>query len=147
MTAFDGFPMAHEGRPREALLYSNVASTIGGIVGGLVMLIFLPVLINFAFLFGAGEIFFMALLGLTLIGTVSNGDLPKGISSIAIGILLSTVGADATSGVRASIQFQQPVFGNSEYSGHAWSFFPAFLMQGIISRRRTRSRCIFPPRA
>ena len=23
VTAFDGFPMAHEGRPREALLYSN----------------------------------------------------------------------------------------------------------------------------
>ena len=32
VTAFDGFPMAHEGRPREALLYSNVASTIVGIV-------------------------------------------------------------------------------------------------------------------
>ncbi len=145
VTAFDGFPMAHEGRPREALLYSNVASTIGGIVGGLVMLIFLPVLINFAFLFGAGEIFFMALLGLTLIGTVSNGDLPKGISSIAIGILLSTVGADATSGV-PRFYFNS----NSLFSGipnipvMLGLFSLPFLMQGIISRRPDAQQVHFP---
>ena len=145
VTAFDGFPMAHEGKPREALLYSNVASTFGGLLGGLVMLIFLPVLINFAFLFGAAEIFLMALLGLALVGTVSNGDIAKGISAIAIGVLLSTVGADAASGVPRFYFDSNSLFsGIPNISVMLGLFSLPFLIQGVTSRLPDAQQVSFP---
>lgn len=99
VTCFDGHPLAQQGKAREALLISNIASCFGGLMGGLVMLLFLPLLAKFAFLFGGGEIFLLAVLGLTLVGSLTKGSTLKGIASVAFGILLAMVGTDAVSGV------------------------------------------------
>lgn len=99
VTCFDGHPLAQQGKAREALLVSNIASFTGGIIGGLMMLLFLPLLAEIAFMFGGGEIFLLGVLGLTLVGSLSSGSILKGIASVAIGLLLAMVGTDAISGV------------------------------------------------
>lgn len=94
VTCFDGFPMAQKGKPREALFISNIASFSGGIVGGLVMLLFMPLMARFALKFGAGEILVFSVMGLLLVGIISKGDPFKGIFSAALGVLLTCVGID-----------------------------------------------------
>ena len=98
VTCFDGHPMARKGKARDALLISNISSFSGGIVGGLVMLFFLPILAQFALKFGAAEIFLLAVIGLLLVGSISKGDTIKGIASAAFGVLVTCVGADAATG-------------------------------------------------
>ena len=99
VTCFDGHPLAKQGKAREALLVSNVASFAGGVFGGLMMLIFLPLLAKFTFLFGGGEIFLLGVLGLTLVGSLSSGSILKGFMSVGLGLLLAMVGTDSISGV------------------------------------------------
>lgn len=94
VTCFDGFPMAQKGKAREALFISNIASFSGGIVGGLTMLLFMPILARFALEFGAGEILLLSIMGLLLVGTISNGDPLKGILSASLGVFITCVGAD-----------------------------------------------------
>ncbi len=98
VTCFDGFPMAKKGKARDALLISNISSFTGGIIGGLIMLFFLPILGNVALQIGAGEIFMLAVIGLLLVGSISQGEAVKGVASAAFGVLLTTVGADITTG-------------------------------------------------
>ena len=63
-TALDGFPMAREGRAHEALNFAVIASSIGGILGVLVLLFFTPPLAEFSLRFGSAEQFWMAIAGL-----------------------------------------------------------------------------------
>lgn len=94
VTCFDGFPLAQKGKAREALFISNIASFSGGIVGGLTMLLFMPILARFALEFGAGEILLLSIMGLLLVGTISNGDPLKGILSASLGVFITCIGAD-----------------------------------------------------
>ena len=98
VTCFDGFPMAHQGKAREALFISNIASFSGGIVSGLVMLFCMPILGGAVLHFGAGEIFALAAIGLLLVGSISAGDPLKGIASAALGVFMTCIGADAFMG-------------------------------------------------
>lgn len=98
ITAFDGHTMALQGKARDALLISNIASFSGGLIGGLMMLLFMPILGNFVLKFGAGEVFVMAAVGLLLVGVVTKGNRLKGIISVGLGLMFTFVGADGVSG-------------------------------------------------
>ena len=98
ITAFDGHAMAVQGKARDALLISNIASFSGGLIGGLMMLLFMPILGNFVLKFGAGEVFVMAAVGLLLVGVVTKGNRIKGIISVCLGLMFTFVGADGVSG-------------------------------------------------
>lgn len=98
VTCFDGFPMAQQGKAREALFISNIASFSGGIISGLIMLFCMPLLGSFVLKFGAGEIFVLAAIGLLLVGSISQGDPLKGISSAALGVFMTCIGADSFMG-------------------------------------------------
>lgn len=97
-TCFDGYPMARQGRAYEALAAATIASVVGGIVGVGFLLLLAPPLARMAVVFGPAEMFWVAMLGLTLVASLSSGSLLKGLMGGCIGILLSTIGVSPIGG-------------------------------------------------
>lgn len=97
-TVMDGFPMAARGEAGRALGISLGSSLVGGIVSGLALLTVAPFLGKLVLLFGPVELFAIAVLGITMIGTLSKGSPVKGLLSGALGLLLAMVGMDPTTG-------------------------------------------------
>ena len=97
-TTFDGHPMAKQGRALEAISVATIASVIGGVVGVAFLLIAAPPLAQLALRFGPAEMFWVAILGLTLIGSLATGSLLKGLLGGAIGLLIGTIGISPVGG-------------------------------------------------
>jgi putative tricarboxylic transport membrane protein len=98
-TVLDGHPMAQQGRAAEALHYAFISSVIGGVLGVLVLIFFTPILAEFALRFGPSELFWTAVLGVTVIGSLGSGSVVKGLFAGVFGLWLSTVGYDPVNGV------------------------------------------------
>nr|WP_319390018.1 tripartite tricarboxylate transporter permease [uncultured Cohaesibacter sp.] len=93
-TLFDGYPMAQKGRSQDAIGMSISASSLGGLIGGMVLLFFSPLLAKFALRFAPPEYAAMALLGLMTIAIVSEGSAIKGMIAGAFGLALASIGTD-----------------------------------------------------
>ncbi len=93
-TLFDGYPMAQKGRVADAIGIAISASALGGLFGGLVLILFAPVLADFARGFAPPEYTSLALTGLIAIVVISGGSLLKGLLSGCFGLLLATIGTD-----------------------------------------------------
>lgn len=93
-TAMDGHPLAAKGRAAEALHYCFTSSFVGGVLGILVLIFFTPPLAKLALEFGPSELFWIAILGITVIGTIGSQSVLKGLLSGLLGICLSTIGAN-----------------------------------------------------
>lgn len=93
-TLFDGYPLAQKGRSQDAIGLSITASSLGGLLAGLVLLFFSPLLAAFALRFGPPEYAAMALLGLLTIAIVSEGSTIKGLVTGAFGLAIATMGTD-----------------------------------------------------
>jgi len=91
-TAFEGYPMAKQGRAIEAINVATIASAIGGIAGVLFLLWLSPPLARLSLSFGPAEYFWVAMLGLTLIASLSEGSLLKGMLGGTLGVVLGTIG-------------------------------------------------------
>jgi putative tricarboxylic transport membrane protein len=91
-TTFDGFPMAKRGDGNLAVTLATLASVAGGVIGAVALLTLAPPLARVALAFGPPEYFWLAVLGLTLIAALSQGDLLKGIIGACLGLLISMVG-------------------------------------------------------
>ena len=98
-TTFDGYPMACQGRAEEALAASATGSAIGGLLGTFVLLFFAPLLAMVSLKFGSPEYFWLGILGLTIIASLSPGSLAKGLFGGLFGILISTIGLSPSTGV------------------------------------------------
>ncbi|RST76279.1 C4-dicarboxylate ABC transporter permease [Siminovitchia acidinfaciens] len=97
-TTFDGYPLAQKGKASHALIMAAMSSGIGGIIGGFALLFLTPLLAKWALSFGPPEYFWVAVLGLTMIATLSSGSLLKGLIGGCIGLLLGTVGISPVGG-------------------------------------------------
>lgn len=97
-TVMDGYPMAQQGRAGKALGVSLTASLIGGVISSIALLTIAPILGNFALQFGPVELFAVAVLGITIIGSLSQGSAWLGLLSGVIGLLLALVGMDPITG-------------------------------------------------
>jgi putative tricarboxylic transport membrane protein len=97
-TAMDGFALSQMGKPRAAVGMATFASVTGGIFSGIVLLTLSPLLARVAVAFGPPEYFLMAIFGLTAIGSISTGNIIKGMISGFAGLFLSTIGIDLHSG-------------------------------------------------
>lgn len=98
-TALDGYEMAKQGHGTRALHLSFLASGFGGIIGVLLLIFLTPVLAQWALAFGPSHLFWMAILGVTLIGSLDSKSFVKGLLSGCIGLWLSTIGYDDNQGV------------------------------------------------
>ncbi len=97
-TVLDGYPMAQQGRAGKALGVSLTASLIGGVISSIALLTVAPVLGKAALSFGPVELFAIAVLGITIIGSLSSGSPIKGILSGVVGLLIAMIGMDPISG-------------------------------------------------
>ncbi len=95
---FDGYPMTQRGEASRALGASATAALLGGLVGAFFLAVSIPILRPLMLALGAPEYLMMALWGLTIISTFSEGSLPKGLIAAAIGIILAFVGMDPVTG-------------------------------------------------
>ncbi|MFP3920677.1 MAG: tripartite tricarboxylate transporter permease [Dichotomicrobium sp.] len=110
-TALDGYEMAKKGEGARALQMSFLASGVGGVIGVLILIFLTPVLAHWALAFGPSHLFWLAILGVTVIGSLDTNSTIKGLLSGALGIWLSTVGYDDIQGA------QRFVFHNSLTGG------------------------------
>lgn len=109
-TTFDGHPLALQGRTAEALHYCFISSFIGGIIGIGVLIFFTPLLADLALRFGPSQLFWVAVLGMTVIGTLGFGSILKGLFAGLFGLWLSTIGYSPILG-EARFQFSDHVAG------------------------------------
>ncbi|WP_373270907.1 tripartite tricarboxylate transporter permease [Bacillus canaveralius] len=90
-TAFDGFPLAKQGKAGMAIAAAMVASALGGMIGLVVLDLMIPVARKLILAFSYPEFFMLAIFGLAIIAVVTKGSLFKGIMSGLIGLLLAYI--------------------------------------------------------
>ncbi|MER5173623.1 tripartite tricarboxylate transporter permease [Thioclava sp. GXIMD2076] len=93
-TAMDGYPMAQRGEAGEAIGITTVMSFFGGFVGIAVLALLAPSVSKFALTFQPRDYMLLAVLGILLVGSLSQGSLIKGIFAGAFGIAIGAVGMD-----------------------------------------------------
>ncbi|MBG6184997.1 putative tricarboxylic transport membrane protein [Arthrobacter sp. CAN_A214] len=98
VTVFDGYALTKQGKAGTALGIAAIGSFIGGTVSIIGLTFLAPLVAGFALDFGPPEYTALALLGILLVATVSNGGRLKALIAAAIGLLLATVGRDGFTG-------------------------------------------------
>lgn len=98
VTALDGYPMTQQGRAGVALFVTTIVSFIGGSIAIVVMVVLAPLVASVASQFGSTEYFAVMALALVAAATLSPGSPLNGVAMVVFGLLLGTVGADATTG-------------------------------------------------
>lgn len=98
VTVFDGYQLARQGKAGTALGVAAIGSFIGGTVAIVGLTFLAPLVAGFALDFGPPEYAALALLGILLVATISNGAKIKALIAAAFGLLLATVGRDAFTG-------------------------------------------------
>ena len=98
-TAIEGYPMAKQGRGKEALYYAAYASTAGGLVGVIALIFFTPALARLSLKFGPPEMLLVSVCGLAIIGSMSAGRVKQGIFSAVCGLGLKMIGMQASTGM------------------------------------------------
>lgn len=105
-TTFDGYAMTQQGRGALALGINTIYSVAGGIFSTIVLMIAAFPLANFALKFGPAEFAILAFFGLTMMVSVSQASVVKGLLLGFVGLMLSTIGLDSINGA------QRFTFGN-----------------------------------
>jgi putative tricarboxylic transport membrane protein len=99
VTALDGHAMTRAGRGGPALAMAAVASFFGGTVSILGLVLFAPILAEWAIRFGPAEYFALMVFAFAALSSLSGGSLVRGLAATAIGLFLATVGLDPNSAV------------------------------------------------
>lgn len=97
-TMLEGPALTARGESRKALDMATVASFIGGIFSAIALVSVAPLLARAAMSFSAPEYFAVAVFGLTIVASLSAGQLVKGLISACLGLFLATVGLDPVTG-------------------------------------------------
>jgi putative tricarboxylic transport membrane protein len=99
-TMMEGYPLAKQGKGGEALGLAITASFLGNWIGILLLVVCMPVILTIALSFKSWELFLLAVIGISVCGTMSAGTLPlKGWITGWLGMLVAFVGYDAIHGV------------------------------------------------
>ena len=98
VTAFDGYPMAQQGRAGEALGLAISSSTFGGIASAIVLLFLSPFLARQALRFGPPEYFMLAVLGMSTVIGMAGKNIAKNVLSMTFGLLISCIGMSTQTG-------------------------------------------------
>lgn len=102
-TMLDGHAMARDGKGARALQLAFISSLVGGVFGVGLLIAFTPILSEWALAFGASHLFWLAILGVTVIASLDSSSVVKGLLSGCIGLWMSTIGFDDTMGAQRFI--------------------------------------------
>lgn len=98
-TTFDGYPLAMKGKAGKALATSTIASSLGGIISVILLSTISPILAKFTLRFAAPEFFALAVFGLSIIASISNKNLIKGLIAGFFGLIIASIGLDPISAI------------------------------------------------
>ena len=98
VTTLDGHQMAKQGRAGPALAIAAIGSFFAGSVATIIVAALGVPLTGLALKFGPAEYFSLMVLGLVFAVVLAKGSVPKAITMILFGLLLSMVGSDLETG-------------------------------------------------
>ena len=120
MTARDGYPMAQRGEGGAAIGIATWASFTGGMLGIVLLILCAPLISRFALRFSAPEYFALSVFGLSIVASISERSLARGLIGVLLGLLICVVGTDPVTGM------DRFTFGVSDlYSG--FQFVPVMI--------------------
>lgn len=97
-TILDGYAMSRNGQAKTAIGASASASGVGSLFGIGVLVLLIPVMREVVLAFGPPEFLMLAILGLTVIAMVSEGDIRKGLAAGGLGLMFAFFGEDPMTG-------------------------------------------------
>lgn len=113
-TTFDGYPMAHKGRPTQALSYAFLSAGFGAMVGVIVITLLSGWVAKFALKFSSPEFFAVYLLAFCSFVGLGGASPFKSMVSIGFGFAFAAVGMDSVSGsLRLTYGFDELLAGIS----------------------------------
>lgn len=107
MTAIDGYPMARNGEAVKALAISGISSFYGGMIAVVAMTFLAVPLSLLAIKFGPAEYFVLMVFAFATLGSMVGKEPVKTLLGCVLGLMLTTIGIDATSGAYR-FTFDQP---------------------------------------
>ena len=107
MTAIDGYPLARNGEATRALAISGISSFIGGIIAVIALAFLAPLFGLLAIKFGPAEYFVLMVFAFATLSSMVGHEPVKTIIGCLLGLALTTIGLDPTSGAYR-FTFDQP---------------------------------------
>jgi putative tricarboxylic transport membrane protein len=99
VTAIDGNQMAKKGLAGPALAISAIGSFVAGTAAIVLLMLFAPIITDWALKFGPPEYTGLLIFGLSTVVALTGRSLIKGLLSLLLGLGLSTVGIDLQTGI------------------------------------------------
>jgi putative tricarboxylic transport membrane protein len=115
VTTLDGYQMAKQGRAGSALSIAAIGSFFAGIVALIALTLLAEPLSKIALKFGPAEYFSLMLLGLAAVSGLAGNSMTKAWMMTVFGLLLSTIGIDAVSGVARFTYDISVLYGGLEF--------------------------------
>ncbi len=138
-TTFDGFPLTQKGMAQHGLVAAAVASSFGSLVANIVLATAAPPLAEASLKFGPPEYFWLGIFGLTIIATLSQGSVVKGLLAGAVGLVLSAVGMAPIGGdVRLTFGFYEMQAGIELIVALIGFFCLPEILSSVIGRRQAK---------
>lgn len=101
-TTLDGYPMTQKGECARALGIVFGSSFFSGIIAYIFMLFVMLPIARFAIRFGPPELFLLGIWGITMLSSVSSGDMRKTLIAGLFGLAIGSIGVTATGEWRAN---------------------------------------------
>lgn len=98
-TAIDGYELAKKGEGFKAIGVATISSVIGGVISAIALIFLSPPLAQISLKFSSLEYFFLALFGLTIIGSLAGDSIAKGLMGGLFGLFIGTIGLDQMNGI------------------------------------------------
>jgi putative tricarboxylic transport membrane protein len=129
----ESYELTKKGRAGYVLGVDVTVAAIGGMIGSIILILLAPRLAEVAMRFTSYEYFWLACIGLSCAVLVSQKSLVKGMLSLLIGLMMTTVGVDITLG------FPRFTFGITDFL-NGFNFIPAMIgMFGVSEVMRNVS--------
>ncbi len=97
-TAFDGYPLAKQGKAALAITAAMFCSALGGVLGLVVLDLMIPLARKLILMFSYPDFFMLAIFGLTVIAVVTQGNTFRGLISALFGLMLAFIGTEPIMG-------------------------------------------------
>ena len=129
----ESYSMTLAGKAGFVLGTDVTVAAIGGLIGSLILITLAPALAEVAMQFTCYEYFWLACIGLSCSVLVTKGSLVKGLISLLIGLMMTTVGVSETFG------YPRFTFGSTDFM-NGFNFIPAMIgMFGVSEVMRNVS--------
>ncbi|MGP5587988.1 tripartite tricarboxylate transporter permease [Glutamicibacter ardleyensis] len=96
VTMLDGYSMAKKGQAKRALSLAFLSSMAGGVIGAIGLTLAIPLAKPLVLSFASPELFMLTVLGVALAAVLSRGNVIKGLTAGALGLMVGMIGTSPT---------------------------------------------------